>query len=116
MLQDIGSFDHNTPRPSADNDPGGPAERMTTMNVLPFDDRDGVIWYDGELAPWREAKLHVLSHGLHYASCVFEGERAYSGHVFKLTEHSRRLVNSAELLGFAIPYSVAEIDAATRRG
>ena len=85
------------------------------MDVLPFDDRDGVIWYDGELVPWREARLHVLTHGLHYASCVFEGERAYSGHVFKLTEHSRRLVNSAELLGFAIPYGVAEIDAATRR-
>ncbi|MEX0814211.1 MAG: branched-chain amino acid aminotransferase [Dongiaceae bacterium] len=85
------------------------------MDVLPFDDRDGVIWYDGALLPWRDAKLHVLTHGLHYASCVFEGERAYNGHVFKLTEHSRRLVNSAALLGFAIPYSVAEIDAATRR-
>ena len=80
------------------------------MSVLPFDDRDGVIWFDGKLVPWRDAKLHVLTHGLHYASCVFEGERAYGGRVFKLTEHSQRLHRSAELLGFKIPYSVAEID------
>jgi branched-chain amino acid aminotransferase len=84
------------------------------MSVLPFDDRDGVIWFDGKLVPWRDAKIHVLTHGLHYASCVFEGERAYGGHVFKLTEHSQRLANSAEMLGFKLPYSVAEIDAATR--
>src|SRR5690606_26015874 len=79
------------------------------------DDRDGVIWYDGELVPWREAKLHVLSHGLHYASCVFEGERAYGGRIFKMTEHSQRLVRSAEILGFKLPYSAAEIDAAKRQ-
>ncbi len=82
------------------------------MASIPFDDRDGLIWYDGELVDWRGAKLHVLSHALHYASCVFEGERAYGGTIFKLTEHSERLVNSAKLLGFEIPYTVAEIDAA----
>ena len=83
------------------------------MTILPFDDRDGVIWYDGALVPWREANLHVLSHGLHYGSCVFEGERVYNGKVFKLTEHSERLAASARILGFELPYSVAEIDAAT---
>jgi branched-chain amino acid aminotransferase len=82
---------------------------------LPFDQRDGVIWYDGALVPWADAKLHVLSHGLHYGSCVFEGERAYGGVIFKGTEHSERLKRSAECLDFEIPYSVAEIDAAKRR-
>ena len=82
------------------------------MSVLPFDDRDGQIWFNGELVPWREAKVHVLSHGLHYGSCVFEGERAYGGRVFKMTEHHERLHKSARVLGFEIPYSVAEIDAA----
>ncbi|MGE3231071.1 MAG: branched-chain amino acid aminotransferase [Hyphomicrobium sp.] len=82
------------------------------MSVLPFDDRDGTIWFDGKLVPWRDARLHVLTHGLHYASCVFEGERAYEGQIFKMTEHNERLVKSAEILGFEIPYSVAEIDAA----
>ncbi len=80
----------------------------------PFDDRDGVIWADGALVPWREARLHVLSHALHYASAVFEGERVYSGHIFKLTEHSERLATSATMLGFELPYSVAEVDAACR--
>jgi branched-chain amino acid aminotransferase len=82
--------------------------------ALSFDQRDGVIWYDGKLVPWADAKLHVLSHGLHYASCVFEGERAYGGEIFKCTEHSQRLRASAEWLDFEIPYSVAEIDAAKR--
>jgi branched-chain amino acid aminotransferase len=82
--------------------------------AVSFDQRDGVIWYDGKLVPWAEAKLHVLSHGLHYASCVFEGERAYGGEIFRSTEHSERLKRSAELLDFTIPYSVAEIDAAKR--
>lgn len=82
------------------------------MPVLPFDQRDGFIWMNGNLVPWREAKLHVLSHGLHYASCVFEGERAYGGRIFKSTEHSERFRTSAELLDFTIPYSVAELDAA----
>ena len=81
---------------------------------LPFDKRPGVIWYDGKLVPWAEANLHVLSHGLHYASAVFEGERAYGGEIFKCTEHSERLKRSGELLDFEIPYSVAEIDAAKR--
>lgn len=80
----------------------------------PFDQRDGYIWYDGEMVPWRDAKLHVLTHGLHYASAVFEGERVYGGEIFKLTEHSKRLQNSAKLLGFEIPYTVAEIDQASR--
>jgi branched-chain amino acid aminotransferase len=84
------------------------------MAGIPFDQHDGWIWYDGKLVPWQDAKLHVLSHGLHYASAVFEGERAYSGEIFKSTEHSRRLRRSAELLDFEIPYSVAEIDAAKR--
>jgi branched-chain amino acid aminotransferase len=74
------------------------------MALIPFDDRDGVIWLDGELVPWRDSRLHVLSHGLHYASCVFEGERVYSGTIFKLHEHTDRLFNSAEVLGFKIPF------------
>jgi branched-chain amino acid aminotransferase len=82
------------------------------MAVLPFDQRDGFIWMNGGLVPWQEAKLHVLSHGLHYASCVFEGERAYGGVVFKSREHSERLKHSAEILDFEIPYSLAELDAA----
>jgi branched-chain amino acid aminotransferase len=80
--------------------------------VLPFDDRDGSIWYDGRMVPWREARTHVLTHGLHYASCVFEGERAYSGTIYRLEEHTARLFNSAELLGIRIPYSETEISAA----
>ncbi|MBV8850137.1 MAG: branched-chain amino acid aminotransferase [Methylobacteriaceae bacterium] len=82
------------------------------MAVLPFDQRDGFIWMNGELVPWKDAKLHVLSHGLHYASCVFEGERAYGGVVFKSREHSERFKRSAEILDFEIPYSVAELEAA----
>ena len=85
------------------------------MALVPFDDRDGVIWFDGVLVPWREAKLHVLSHGLHYASGVFEGERAYGGNVFKLRAHSERLIGSGRLLGFEIPYAAEEIDAACRQ-
>ncbi len=82
------------------------------MALIPFDDRDGVIWLDGKLCPWRDAKLHVLSHALHYASSVFEGERAYNGRIFKLTEHTERLKKSAQILDFDIPWSVAEIDQA----
>jgi len=77
-----------------------------------YDKIDGVIWYDGKLVKWADANVHVLTHGLHYASCVFEGERAYGGKVFKSTEHSERLRRSAQILDFEIPYSVAEIDAA----
>ncbi|OYW14300.1 MAG: branched-chain amino acid aminotransferase [Rhodospirillales bacterium 12-54-5] len=76
------------------------------MSIIPFDDRDGFIWMDGAMIPWREAKLHVLSHGLHYGSSVFEGERCYAGKIFKDVEHAKRFHTSAELVGFTIPYSV----------
>ncbi|KAF0225126.1 MAG: branched-chain amino acid [Rhodospirillaceae bacterium] len=82
-------------------------------DLVPFHDRDGFIWFDGKLIPWRDAKVHVLTHGLHYGSAVFEGERVYGGTVFKLAEHSERLVKSGEILGMNIPFSAAEIDAAT---
>lgn len=84
------------------------------MSLAPFDDRDGWIWLDGQFVPWREAKLHVLTHGLHYASAVFEGERMYGGEIFELTQHTERLFRSAEILDFQIPYTVAEIDAACK--
>ena len=84
------------------------------MSPISFDQQDGWIWFDGELTPWAEAKLHVLSHGLHYGSSVFEGERAYGGEIFKSLEHSERLLRSAEVLDFQIPYTAAEIDAAKR--
>jgi branched-chain amino acid aminotransferase len=80
--------------------------------AVPFDQRPDVIWFDGKLIPTAESKMSVLTHGLHYASCVFEGERAYGGKIFKSTEHTERLKNSARVLDFEIPYSVAEIDAA----
>lgn len=83
-------------------------------DLVPYHDRDGLIWFDGSLVPWREAKVHVLTHALHYASAVFEGERAYEGEIFKLTEHSERLIESARILDFDIPYTVAEIDQACR--
>jgi branched-chain amino acid aminotransferase len=79
---------------------------------LSFDQRDGWIWFNGQLVPWKDATLHVLSHGLHYASSVFEGERAYGGVIFKSREHSERFRRSAEILDFEIPYSVDELDAA----
>jgi branched-chain amino acid aminotransferase len=84
------------------------------MALVPFDDRDGWIWWDGALVPWRDAKLHVLSHGLHYASAVFEGERAYAGNIFRLRDHTDRLINSARILGFEIPYTAEQIDAACK--
>ncbi|HTB47924.1 MAG TPA: branched-chain amino acid aminotransferase [Acetobacteraceae bacterium] len=84
------------------------------MELVPFDDRDGWIWWDGKLVPWRDAKLHVLTHGLHYASAVFEGERAYNGHIFRLRDHTNRLINSGRILGFEIPFSAEAIDAACR--
>jgi branched-chain amino acid aminotransferase len=80
--------------------------------LQPYDDRDGWIWLDGKLVPWREANIHVLTHALHYASSVFEGQRAYGGKIFKLCEHSARLRRSAELLGMELPWSVEQIDAA----
>ena len=82
------------------------------MALVPFDDRDGLIWMDGVMVPWRDAKLHVLSHGLHYASGVFEGERAYVGNIFKLRAHTERLIASGKILGFDIPYTADQIDAA----
>src|SRR5579859_1811288 len=82
--------------------------------AVPFDQMPGMIWYDGQLIPGPEMKIHVLTHGLHYASAVFEGERAYNGVIFKSKAHSERLKKSAEILDFDIPYSVAEIDAAKR--
>jgi branched-chain amino acid aminotransferase len=84
------------------------------MSLVPLNDRDGWIWFDGQFVPWREAKVHVLTHGLHYASAVFEGERMYGGEIFKLTEHTERLFKSAELLDFSIPFTVAQIDEACK--
>lgn len=81
---------------------------------LTMDDRDGVIWFDGELTPWREAKMHVLTHALHYGSAVFEGERIYEGRVFRLAAHSARLRNSARLLDYELPWSREQIEDATR--
>lgn len=75
-----------------------------------FDDRDGWIWFDGKLVPWREANVHILTHAMHYASSVFEGQRAYGGVIFKLREHSERLRKSASILGFDLPWSAEEID------
>ncbi|MGI9170515.1 MAG: branched-chain amino acid aminotransferase [Caulobacteraceae bacterium] len=83
------------------------------MALIPYDDRDGWIWMDGEFVPWREAKVHVLTHGLHYASAVFEGERMYGGTIFRLAEHSARLIASGKILDFDIPFSQSEIEAAS---
>ncbi|MBW8911573.1 MAG: aminotransferase class IV, partial [Sphingomonas sp.] len=77
-----------------------------------YDDRDGFIWLDGKLVPWRNANVHILTHALHYASSVFEGVRAYDGNIFELSWHSRRLRESAAMLGFDLPWSVEEINAA----
>lgn len=84
------------------------------MSILPYDDRDGWIWQDGVYVPWREAKVHILTHSLHYGSAVFEGERAYEGQIFKSEEHTKRLHKSAELLDYQIPYSEEEINAAKK--
>jgi branched-chain amino acid aminotransferase len=81
-------------------------------DVIPFDQRSGSLWYDGKLVPWTDAKTHVLTHGLHYASCVFEGERIYGGTIYKLKEHTARLFKSAEVLGMKIPFTQDEINAA----
>src|SRR6202012_707601 len=84
----------------------GPALRTVQMaGVIPFDQRDGSLWYDGKLVPWKDAKTHVLTHGLHYGSCVFEGQRMYGGKIYKLQEHTDRLFTSAETLGMKIPFS-----------
>ena len=85
-------------------------------DVLPFDQRDGSLWFDGHLVPWKQANIHVLTHGLHYGSCVFEGERMYNGRIYKLEEHTQRLFDSARLMGMTIPYTPAEIEKASYRG
>jgi branched-chain amino acid aminotransferase len=84
------------------------------LSLVPFDDRDGWIWMDGDFVPWRDARLHVLTHALHYASSVFEGERSYDGAIFKLREHTERLHRSAALLDFEIPFTVEQIDEACK--
>ena len=84
------------------------------MALLRYDEFDGFIWQDGEFVPWRDAKVHLLTHSLHYGSCVFEGERAYEGEIFECEEHSRRLLKSAELLDYEIPYTADQITAAKR--
>jgi branched-chain amino acid aminotransferase len=82
------------------------------MATQTFDDRDGWIWLDGRMTPWREANVHILTHAMHYASAVFEGERAYGGQIFRSSDHSRRLRDSARILDFEVPWSVSEIDSA----
>jgi branched-chain amino acid aminotransferase len=79
-------------------------------DIIPFDKRQGYIWYNGEFVDWQDAKVHVLNHGLHYASCAFEGERIYNKKIFKNNEHSQRLQRSAEILGFQIPITVEELN------
>ena len=83
--------------------------------MIPYDKRDGKIWYNSDLVDWSDVKLHVLSHGLHYGSCVFEGERVYDGSIFKLEEHTSRLFHSAKRMGFEIPYSENEINTACKK-
>ena len=83
--------------------------------MIPYDKRSGKIWYNGDLVDWSDVKVHVLSHGLHYASCVFEGERVYDGSIFKLEEHTSRLFYSAKRMGFEIPYSEDEINLASKK-
>ena len=82
------------------------------MEPVPYDKRNGKIWFNGQIVDWKDAKLHVLTHGLHYGSCVFEGERVYNGEIFKLREHTDRLIYSAKRMGFEIPYTADEIDKA----
>ena len=82
------------------------------MEQIPFDKRTGKIWFNNELVDWSSAKVHVLNHGLHYASCVFEGERVYDGNIFKLSEHTERLFHSAKRMEIKIPYSQSEINQA----
>ena len=83
--------------------------------MTPYDKREGKIWYNNELVDWNDVKLHVLSHGLHYASCVFEGLRVYDGEIFKLEEHTQRLFHSAKRMDIKIPYSEEEINKATKK-
>ena len=85
------------------------------MAGVPMDQREGWIWFDGEFTPWKDAKIHVLTHGLHYASSVFEGERAYGGEIFKSREHTERLIRSGKTLDMTIPWSVEQIEEAKRQ-
>ena len=82
-------------------------------DIIPFDQRDGSLWFDGKLVPWKDAKIHVLTHGLHYASSVFEGERLYNGRIYKLEDHTSRLFESARILGMEIPFTEDQINNAT---
>ena len=82
------------------------------MEIAPFDNREGFIWMNGEFIKWNDAKCHVITQGLHYASAVFEGERAYKGKIFKSEEHTKRLFRSAEIVGIKIPYSQSQINEA----
>jgi len=84
------------------------------MEFIPFDDRDGYIWMNGEFVPWRETKVHVLTHSIHYGSAVFEGERAYGGNIFRSRDHSVRLANSAKIIDYELPFSVDEVEDAKR--
>ncbi len=85
------------------------------MSLVPYDDRDGYIWFDGSMMPWRDVKLHVLSHALHYASSVFEGTRVYGGEGFKLSEHNERLIFSGREMGFDVPFDVQTLDQACKQ-
>ena len=85
------------------------------MSLVPYDDRDGFIWMNGTMVPWRDARIHVLTHALHYASCVFEGERVYDGRIFKLREHTLRLADSARKLGFDLPHDIATLEQACQQ-
>ena len=85
------------------------------MESIPYDKRSGKIWFNGKTVDWADANIHVLNHGLHYASCVFEGERVYDGNIFKLEEHTSRFFYSAKRMGFKIPYSEGEINNATKK-
>ncbi len=85
------------------------------MEDVPYDKKTGKIWYNGELVDWQDAKIHVLNHGLHYASCVFEGERVYDGEIFKLEEHTERLFYSAKRMGIKVPYTQKEINDACKK-
>ena len=85
------------------------------METIPYDKRSGKIWFNGEMLDWKNGKIHVLNHGLHYASCVFEGERVYDGEIFKLEEHTERLFYSAKRMGIKIPYSISEINDACKK-
>ena len=84
------------------------------MESIPYDKRSGKIWFNGKTVEWADANIHILNHGLHYASCVFEGERVYDGEIFKLEEHTDRLFHSAKRMGIEVPYSTAEINEASK--